>query len=287
MRHEMAQIILVHIATNIQARNHMLFSNKTNIRGNIVRYIFLVQAYLMAMLLGLSGASIAADSFGPLKGQTFGSGTKSVVVFLHGDISGGGPANYHETIMRVFSARSKDSLAVALLRPGYDNGQGLKSPGTNHKRRDQYTKKNNDLVAQTLQSLRQAHPDAKLIVVGHSGGAAQLGGIIGRYPDIVDTAILMSCPCDIKKWRAKKRPFPRSEKQSAIKFAAKIGPKTKVIALTGARDKNTWPALAEAYVAKAKSAGRDAQFISVAGAGHWDRQLEGAISRMLLSEAKN
>lgn len=252
-----------------------------------MRQVLLSQAYLLLLLFGLSSTSIAADIFGPLKGQTFGSGTKSVVVFLHGDVSGGGPAKYHEAVMRVFAARSKDSLAIALLRPGYENGQGLVSPGTNHKRRDQYTKKNNDLVAQTLQSLRDAHPDAKLVVVGHSGGAAQLGAVIGRYPGIVDTAILMSCPCDIKKWRAKNRPFPRSEKQSPIKFAAKISLKTKVIALTGARDKNTWPALAEAYIATAKSAGVDAQFTSVAGAGHWDRQLEGAISRMLLNEAKN
>lgn len=252
-----------------------------------MRHIFLIQTYLFLMLIGLSGASIAADEFGPLKGQTFGSGTKSVLVFLHGDVSGGGPAKYHKTLMQVFAARSKDSLAIALLRPGYDDGQGLKSPSTNHKRRDQYTKENNDLVAQTLQSLRKAHPDAKLVAVGHSGGAAQLGAVIGRYPGIVDTAILMSCPCDIKKWRSKNRPFPRSEKQSPIKYAAKIGAKTKVIAITGARDKNTYSALAEAYIAKAKSAGVDAEFVSVAGAGHWDRQLEGAISRMMLQEVKD
>lgn len=252
-----------------------------------MRHLSLSLAYLILVLLSFSTTSIAAGNFGPLKGQTFGSGTKSIVVFLHGDISKGGPANYHEAIMRVFAARSKDSLAIALLRPGYDNGQGLLSPGTNHKRRDQYTKENNDLLAQTLDSLRKLHPDAKLIVAGHSGGAAQLGAVIGRYPGIVDTAILIACPCNIKTWRAKNRPFPRSEKQSPIKFADKISQTTKVFALTGERDKNTWPALAEAYIAKAKSAGIDAQFTKVLGTSHWDRQLEGAVTRLLISEASN
>ena len=246
----------------------------------------LLKTLMFILLVASQHGAIATDDFGPLKGQVFGTGQKYVVVFLHGDVSGGGPAKYHESLMRLVAARAKNSTTIALIRPGYDNGQGLKSPGTNHKRRDQYTKKNNDLVAQTLQSIRAVYPDSKLVAIGHSGGGAQLGAVIGRYPGIVDTAFLLSCPCDIKKWRAKHRPFPRSEKQSPIKFAGTIDTKTKVIAVTGAVDKNTWPALAEAYIAKAKANGVEASFVSVSGAGHWDRQIEGAFVRILLKELK-
>ncbi|MCY0095308.1 alpha/beta hydrolase family protein [Hoeflea ulvae] len=245
-----------------------------------------LQLIALIMLVSSPHASVAAESFGPLNGQSFGAGDKLVVVFLHGDVSRGGPANYHEALMKVVAARAKGSTAIALLRPGYENGQGLKSPGTNHDRRDQYTRKNNDLVAQTLQSIRDSYPDAKLIVAGHSGGAAQLGAIIGRYPGLVDTALLVACPCDIRKWRAKHRPFPRSEKESAIKFAGKISPETRLIAMTGEADKVTWPALAEAYVAKARKNGVDATFMQVSGAGHWDRQLEGTFLRVLLKETR-
>ena len=247
---------------------------------------FFLKLCVFITLMGWSPASLASDEFGPLKGQAFGTGQQKIVVFLHGDISSGGPAAYHEALMRVVAARSKDTTAIALLRPGYDNGQGLLSPGTNHERRDQYTAENNDLVAQTLQSIRALYPDAKLIAAGHSGGAAQLGAIIGRYREIVDTAFLIACPCDIKKWRAKYRPFSRSEKQSAIKFADKISPTTKVIAMTGAADAVTWPALAEDYIAKAKASGVDAHFVNVSAAGHWDRQLEGAFLRALMQDLK-
>lgn len=238
------------------------------------------------ILLIFSNTSNALDSFGPLKGQTFGTGKNFVLVFLHGDISAGGPAKYHEPIMKVVAARAKESSTISLLRPGYSNGQGLTSPGTNHKRRDQYTKKNNDLVAQTLQSIRNIYPNAKLVVAGHSGGAAQLGAVIGRYPGIVDTAILIACPCDIKKWRAKRRRFPRSEKQSPINFASKVSPNTKVIALTGGRDKVTKPSLGKAYAAKVKENGVDASFIELPGAGHWDRQLEGLLLKTIFNELK-
>ena len=245
----------------------------------------------MICLLFLSNAALTANAqqdLAPLKGKSYGKGQKFTIVFLHGDVSGAGekPANYYARFMSYIAARAPESTAIDMLRPGYANGSGLVSPGTNHKRRDQYTATNNDLVAETLKSLRVSNPDAKLIVVGHSGGAAQLGAVIGRYPGIVDTAILLAFTCDIKKWRAKYRPFPRSEKQSPIKFASTIGPDTKVIAITGARDKNTWSDLAKSYVDIAQKNGTDAILLEVAGVGHWDQQLEGYVARVMLEEAK-
>lgn len=236
------------------------------------------------MLFLVLNVSAAAAEFGPLKGRTFGEGTSYVVVFLHGDVSRGGPAKYHEALMEKIARGSKDATTIALLRPGYENGAGLKSPGTNHKRRDQYTKKNNDLVAKTLKSLRKSYPEAKLVVAGHSGGSAQLGAVIGRYPGIVDTAILIACPCDIRKWRAKHRPFRRSEKQSPIKFASKVAKSTRVIAMTGEGDDNTLPIYGEAYAKKAKKAGVDATFIEIKRGDHWNHYVRETVLKTIRSE---
>jgi len=102
--------------------------------------------------------------------------------------------------------------------------------------------------------------------MGHSGGAAQLGSVIGQRAGLVDGAILLSCPCDVKRWRAPNRPFPRS--QSPSDFAASTSPATQVIAITGANDDNTYSALASDYVSSLQAAGVNAKFVEVPNAGH-------------------
>ena len=64
---------------------------------NTVFAIFLIFSSILNV-----GAT--ASDFGPLKGRSFGEGTKSVVVFLHGDVSRGGAANYHEALMESIKA---------------------------------------------------------------------------------------------------------------------------------------------------------------------------------------
>ena len=83
---------------------------------------------------------------------------------------------------------------------------------------------------------------------------------------LVDGAIFLSCPCDIKRWRAKFRPFPRS--QSPSDFAASTSPATKVIAITGANDDNTYSALGRDHVNSLQSAGVNARFVELPNAGH-------------------
>jgi pimeloyl-ACP methyl ester carboxylesterase len=40
-----------------------------------------------------------------------------------------------------------------------------------------------------------------VVVAGHSGGAAIAANILGRHPALIDAALLVSCPCDVEKWR--------------------------------------------------------------------------------------
>lgn len=51
---------------------------------------------------------------------------KVMVVWLHGDVSSGDPANYHFSPARRLAEqqRTQDLLSVALVRPGYPDGEG-------------------------------------------------------------------------------------------------------------------------------------------------------------------
>ena len=226
-----------------------------------------------------------AQTFGKLKGAVWGKGSKATVVVLHGDVSGGDgkqPANYHYRLASDIAGQNSSATVVALLRPGYHDGQGRKSPG--RREFDQYTRGNNNAVAQALQSIKKARPNAKLIVVGHSGGAAQLGAIIGRFPGVVDAAVLMACPCHLQKWRQGRRQMQRG--QSPHRFVGKVAKDTRVVAITGRRDDNTTPALAQDYIARAQKAGLNADLILVDGAGHNSGSLYRAMYSVVKSEVR-
>jgi len=242
----------------------------------------LMLSFLPALLL--LSAALNAQDFGPLKGAVFGSGDRAIVVFLHGDVSGGGPANYHYGLGQILSALDETITAVALLRPGYEDGNGLKSPGTNYKRRDQYTRTNNDLLAKTLISIKAAYPDRELIVAGHSGGAAQLGVVIARYPNIVDTAILVSCPCDIARWRRAQDARPYQRSQSPQYYVDRVPAETRVITITGSADTNTFPEMAADYIAAFVANGGDGSAIVVDDGTHWDSKISTAITRVIREE---
>ena len=246
----------------------------------------LFQAFL-ALILAFVPQAVMADSYGPLAGAEWGRGSAATVVILHGDVSGGNgnaPARYHYDLAKRIAGDNRNAKVIALLRPGYFDGRGRQSPGNNYKRWDQYTKRNNDMVAAALKAIKAARGGAELIVVGHSGGAAQLGAVIGRYPGIVDTAILMSCPCHLRSWRQGRRQMKRS--QSPHRYVGGVK-STRIVALTGQADKNTKPALAKDYVARARKAGLSADLIIVPGAGHADGKLYGALYRAVRAEVRN
>lgn len=221
--------------------------------------------FLFALTFSASLAN--AQAYGPLQGAQWGNGQQATVVILHGDVSGGNgksPANYHYNLASRIASQNSNATVIALLRPGYHDGKGRKSPG--RREFDQYTSRNNNAVAQALKVIKAARPSAELILVGHSGGAAQAGAVTGRFPGLVDTAILMACPCHLSKWRQGRKQMTRG--QSPHRYVSKIAKDTRVIAITGAQDDNTTPALAQDYIGRARQAGLSSDLILVNGAGH-------------------
>jgi pimeloyl-ACP methyl ester carboxylesterase len=213
----------------------------------------------------------------------------ALVVWLHGDVGSGGPADYHfahaQRTVETFAAQQVAS--VALVRPGYPDGSGQASSVNlfHSGRRDHYTRTNLAEVAGAIRNLRTRLKPRTVVVVGHSGGAATAAVILGLAPDVVDAAVLVACPCDLVAWRrgASRSPWARSE--NPIRWVDQVPATARVVALTGSRDDNTRSALAVAYVEALRARGIEASFEEIAGAGHNDAlrapQVEGALGHLL------
>ncbi|MGJ8618369.1 MAG: alpha/beta hydrolase family protein [Sulfitobacter sp.] len=255
--------------------------------------IALIQPYRLILVCALGILMMAtqadAQSPGPLTGKVFGSGNAALVVVLHGDVSksGGksnskpGAADYHYALAKRIAAQNKNVTVLAMLRPGYHDSEGRQSIGSTNGRRDHYTKQNNKLVAQTIQNMANATGAAKVVAVGHSGGAAQIGVIIGAYPNVIDSAILVSCPCDIKRWRTMRNRGAWKKSQSPKDFATKVPKSTTVYAVTGTNDSNTSPVLAQDYVARLSKRGVYAAFVPVKGANHGFNKMAGTVAKVV------
>jgi pimeloyl-ACP methyl ester carboxylesterase len=50
-------------------------------------------------------------------------------------------------------------------------------------------------------ALKRRYHAGTVVVVGHSGGAAIAANMLGRHPALIDAALVVSCPCDVEKWR--------------------------------------------------------------------------------------
>jgi pimeloyl-ACP methyl ester carboxylesterase len=239
---------------------------------------------MLTMLLAASGARAQAGcspadnetrvSGGPecLVIRTFRPGkprpSPALVVFIHGDATSGGPVDY---IYRMASSAVADGMiTVGLVRPGYPDSAGNRSTGDDTSRSDTYTPHNVDAVAAAVRALKAHHAAGRVVLVGHSGGAAISAVILGRHPDVAGAAVLVACPCNVFQWRVpqRRRPWPNS--LSPHEWAEKVPPSARVVAITGADDDNTDPGLAREYVEMLARRGVSARFVSVPGAGHND-----------------
>lgn len=217
--------------------------------------------------------------------RSFGTATPGappvLVVVLHGDVSAGGPANYHFPIATAVAEAHRGTIAVAVVRPGYEDGDGGQSTGTHFGRTDSYTTTNIDAVAGVVAKLKAHHAPRRTILVGHSGGAATAAVILGRHPGLADAAVLVACPCNLVQWRASRgRPaWIRSE--SPDRWIGGIPARTRVVAITGGADDNTLPFLAERYVEQLRAVGLAAQVEILPGATHNGAFRDPAVARAI------
>lgn len=193
---------------------------------------------------------------------------ETLVIVLHGDLSRGGPADYIFGVAR--RAAESGAIGVAMMRPGY-TGDGRKSSGVatrNQSRSEMYRGGEIDSMAAAVAALKKHHAARRVVMVGHSGGAAIAGVMLGRSAPLVDAVLLVSCPCDVPRWREERGRKPFENAESPIRYLSAIPKTARITALTGENDRNTFPRLGRDYVAAATTLGLSAAFVKVPDAGH-------------------
>ena len=193
-----------------------------------------------------------------------------VLIYLHGDNGGtiDWPAN--STALALGSAVGATTIGVQ--RPGYRSELGT-SDGQTSIQDDDYTSGNVEILADALKSLRVSYPGKRLLLVGHSGGAAMAALVAGRFPSAADGYLLVGCPCDVDRWREWRNSSAGksgrwSKSLSPIREVAKIAPGTYLRVLVGDKDDNTLPKFSEAYVAALRESGNDTTVVYAAGSNH-------------------
>ena len=217
--------------------------------------------------------------------HTFGAaaGNRTLVVFIHGDGTQGGPSDYLAASAERVSGGGV--TAVVLIRPGYYDSEDARSTGTSYRHDgDGYRDDIIAAIAAAIDELRDHHRARRVVLVGHSGGAAISGVILGQYPGLANAAVLAACPCNVAKWRSMRGRGVWVNSLSPHAFVKSVPKGTEVVALTGSRDANTRPALARDYVSALNRRGVTAIFVEVVGAGHSKvartQAFDGAIARL-------
>jgi pimeloyl-ACP methyl ester carboxylesterase len=214
------------------------------------------------------GGCLALVPIGPTA-----SSSKILIVMLHGD--GGGQLSQAQITRWTRlgeTLQAPDRNVFFMLRPGYQSPAG-NSSGWANPRDDDYTALNMERVAGALRTLRDSYKSEKLILIGHSGGAATSSIVLGKHPGVADAALLLGCPCDVPPWRDHRNAqrgatggWPRS--LNPLEFIAGIPAGTPVLAVTGAQDDNTLPTFARRWVDAANAKSAKARFVETPGLSH-------------------
>ena len=191
----------------------------------------------------------------------------SLVVLIHGDGYRGGPSDYLYRNARALG--SEGVVAVGLIRPGYYDSEGNQSTGNSHRDGDNYQIDVIETVAAAIKELKSHYEAEHVILVGHSGGSAISGVILGKYPDLANAALLSACPCNVPEWRTMRRGYNNwTLSLSPHDFIDAIDQKTNVVTITGGDDDNTVSVLGRDYADTLKTNGLNARHVEVSGIGH-------------------
>jgi alpha-beta hydrolase superfamily lysophospholipase len=176
-----------------------------------------------------------------------------LIVVLHGD-SPDQPPTYQYRFAKNAAAAIPDAVVAAVLRPGYSDGEDRSDGMRGETTGDNYTPEVVNAVATAIAELKSRYHPRRVIVVGHSGGAAIAGNLLGQQGTTVDAALLVSCPCDLAAWREHmnsvkggaiwERPV---RSLSPLALIDGIPAATKISLLVGSDDQITPPALTLAY----------------------------------------
>jgi alpha-beta hydrolase superfamily lysophospholipase len=128
------------------------------------------------------------------------SASPTLVVVVHGDSPFLGPT-YQYWFAQAAAVAIPDAVVAAMLRPGYDDGEERSDGMRGETTGDNYTPEVLDAVATAILELKARYGPRRVVLVGHSGGSAIVGSLIGRREGMADAVLLVSCVCDLEVWR--------------------------------------------------------------------------------------
>jgi pimeloyl-ACP methyl ester carboxylesterase len=193
------------------------------------------------------------------------SNPEELVIFLHGDF---GATGVHSLLSQLSKS---NRMIIALVRPGYFDNDGNFSTGSYlgvtpsgiAGQLDSYTQNNIDIIGNAILKLKQHYKPKRLLLIGHSGGAALSGLLLNAFPNLADGALLINCPCDIKRWR------PGWVKSlSPIDNITNIPSQTIIRVISGSIDEQVYPELAKSYTEQLIKNGKNAKFYLGMGLEH-------------------
>jgi len=197
-----------------------------------------------------------------------------LIVVVHGDSPNGSPT-YQYRFAQAVTAEIKDVVAAAVLRPGYDDGEDRSDGMRGETTGDNYTPEVIDAIATAISDLKSRYKPRQVVLVGHSGGAAIVGSLIGRRNEIANAALLVSCPCDVAAWRRHMASlkggwvWQRPERSlSPLALVEGVATSLTVSMLVGSDDQTAPPDLTQAYAAALRKHGVPVDVTIAAGRGH-------------------
>jgi pimeloyl-ACP methyl ester carboxylesterase len=208
-----------------------------------------------------------------VKGELMGD--RPLVVVIHGDAPFRKPS-YHYAFAAALAERLPGIPVVGLLRPGFADPYGGRSDGRRgNAAGDDYTRAVTLDVASAIKSLRDDYASTAVVLVGHSGGAAISANVAAASPGLIDSLILVSCPCDVPAFRKHMAwqqfsPFWAwpSDSESPLDTVKTLTATTRIFAITGEQDPITLVDYARVYTDAAVRRGLSATLTVLPERGH-------------------
>jgi predicted esterase len=169
-----------------------------------------------------------------------------------------------------------DIVAVGLLRPGYTDNSGDRSDGDmGNAALDNFTPEVVDAISLAVDDLRKRFGARRVVLVGHSGGAAIVADILGRHSRTADAALLVACGCDPDSERAEIRKVRGSaiwkgptRSLQPLALAPNVRANAVVRLVVGQNDDTASPEYSMRYAQALTKRGVDARVTIVPTLGH-------------------
>jgi len=198
--------------------------------------------------------------------------TKSpiLIVALHGDSSN---PSYQYAFANQIAKNTDNVVSIGLLRPGFSDPLKRTSDGDKGETvGDNYDQPRIEQVANVIGKLKKQYQANNVILAGHSGGSAIAAKLIAYYPTLIDHAFIVSCPCNIPKWRADMYQSSQYEgfrgkinAISPVDLVDKISSDTGISIFVGKNDDVAKPYLSKEYFELLKSADKKVNYHVING----------------------